>query len=578
MRKLILSLGLVLTGFSAMSQVIFNVEAPASIGGFYDFTSNGDGSSWGLANLAGVQVLDTVMLVDDGTPGIDSYGIDSSAYGCSGSTMNDLTGKIALIRRGSCGFGVKALNAQNAGAVAVIIWNRDETLVNMNGGTEGASVTIPVVFVQASTGDAIVNAMNNGDDVVAFIGDKTGYFGDDVSVFDNKVLRAEFGAKPLALAQNAADLTVPFGAWVYNYGQNDQTGVAVNTVVTRDGVQVYSQTSTPADIFSGDSAYFTTPALALATYQAGEYVVSYNVTYGVTDQFAADNVSSYTFNLGNLWSLVHEDTATTVHVDGYYRANTLPTSQFESCMALKDANASRVATDGAYFGGFAVGVADTATVDLTGFEVALSIYEWNDADITQTNGTFDALNEVATGSYVFPGEDEETTIFIPIEDANTGAPFYRFNDDQTYLICLNSFEPKLYLAFSTADVYDYNVSQDDLLRFPLRNDGTTWSIGFGISPSLALHTATDLNVNENLVEAAAYPNPSKDVITVKVNVSGDATLTVTDLAGRTVSTGSVKINNGQFTTNVAGMNAGTYVFSLEYANGTSSRFNVVVTK
>ncbi len=578
MRKLILSLGLVLTGFSAMSQVIFNVEAPASIGGFYDFTSNGDGSSWGLANLAGVQVLDTVMLVDDGTPGIDSYGIDSSAYGCSGSTMNDLTGKIALIRRGSCGFGVKALNAQNAGAVAVIIWNRDETLVNMNGGTEGASVTIPVVFVQASTGDAIVNAMNNGDDVVAFIGDKTGYFGDDVSVFDNKVLRAEFGAKPLALAQNAADLTVPFGAWVYNYGQNDQTGVAVNTVVTRDGVQVYSQTSTPADIFSGDSAYFTTPALALATYQAGEYVVSYNVTYGVTDQFAADNVSSYTFNLGNLWSLVHEDTATTVHVDGYYRANTLPTSQFESCMALKDANASRVATDGAYFGGFAIGVADTATVDLTGFEVALSIYEWNDADITQTNGTFDALNEVATGSYVFPGEDEETTIFIPIEDANTGAPYYRFNDDQTYLICLNSFEPKLYLAFSTADVYDYNVSQDDLLRFPLRNDGTTWSIGFGISPSLALHTATDLNVNENLVEAAAYPNPSKDVITVKVNVSGDATLTVTDLAGRTVSTGSVKINNGQFTTNVAGMNAGTYVFSLEYANGTSSRFNVVVTK
>ena len=578
MRKLILSLGLVLTGFSAMSQVIFNVEAPASIGGFYDFTSNGDGSSWGLANLAGVQVLDTVMLVDDGTPGIDSYGIDSSAYGCSGSTMNDLTGKIALIRRGQCGFGVKALNAQNAGAVAVIIWNRDETLVNMNGGTEGASVTIPVVFVQASTGDAIVNAMNNGDDVVAFIGDKTGYFGDDVSVFDNKVLRAEFGAKPLALAQNAADLTVPFGAWVYNYGQNDQTGVAVNTVVTRDGVQVYSQTSTPADIFSGDSTYFTTPALALATYQAGEYVVSYNVTYGVTDQFAADNVSSYTFNLGNLWSLVHEDTATTVHVDGYYRANTLPTSQFESCMALKDANASRVATDGAYFGGFAVGVADTATVDLTGFEVALSIYEWNDADITQTNGTFDALNEVATGSYVFPGEDEETTIFIPIEDANTGAPYYRFNDDQTYLICLNSFEPKLYLAFSTADVYDYNVSQDDLLRFPLRNDGTTWSIGFGISPSLALHTATDLNVNENLVEAAAYPNPSKDVITVKVNVSGDATLTVTDLAGRTVSTGSVKINNGQFTTNVAGMNAGTYVFSLEYANGTSSRFNVVVTK
>jgi hypothetical protein len=447
----------------------------------------------------------------------------------------------------------------------------------MNGGTEGASVTIPVVFVDLSTGQAILNSINNGDDVIGFIGDKTGYYGDDLSVFDNAVLRSDFGAKPVALAQNAADLTVPFGAWVYNYGQNDQTGVSVNTVVTRDGTQVYSQTSTPAVIFSGDSAYFTTPALALSSYLAGEYVVSYNITYGQTDEFAADNVSSYTFNLGDLWSLAHEDTGTVVHIDGYYRASTLPTTQFESCMVLKDANASRVATDGAYFGGFAIGATDS-TVTLTGFEVAMSIYEWNDADITITNGTFDNLNEVATGSYVFPGEDVESTIFIPIEDVNTNAPYYRFNDDQAYLICLNSFEPRLYLAFSTEDVYDFNVSQDDLLRFPLRNDGTTWSVGFGISPSLALHTATDLNVNENLVEAAAYPNPSKDVITVKVNASGDATLKVTDLAGRTVSAGSVKINNGQFTTNVAGMNAGTYVFSLEYANGTSSRFNVVVTK
>jgi hypothetical protein len=53
---------------------------------------------------------------------------------------------------------------------------------------------------------------------------------------------------------------------------------------------------------------------------------------------------------------------------------------------------------------------------------------------------------------------------------------------------------------------------------------------------------------------------------------------VTDLAGRTITAHDVTLNNGQFTTNVAGFNAGTYVFSLAYTNGTNSVFKVVVTK
>jgi hypothetical protein len=35
----------------------------------------------------------------------------------------DLTGHVVLIRRGTCPFHIKALNAQNAGAAAVVLYN-----------------------------------------------------------------------------------------------------------------------------------------------------------------------------------------------------------------------------------------------------------------------------------------------------------------------------------------------------------------------------------------------------------------------------------------------------------------------
>lgn len=590
MKKLLLSLGVVAFSGISMAQVIVSIEEPASIAGFPEFKGNNDGSSWGLASLSGTFLLDTVAVPNDGTPGVNAQGNPASATGCNALPAGSLTGKIAMVFRGdggspaigACGFGVKALNCQNAGAVGVIIINRDNTTIAMNGGTEGASVNIPVVMLNLTAGQSILTEDMAGSDVLVLIGDKTGYYANDISIFDNSSLRADFGAKPLDLATNASDLSVPLGTWVYNYGQNDMTGVTINTVITRNGTSVYTQTSTGISILSGDSAYVTTPNLALSSYQAGEYIVTYNLASDSTDEFSADNVSSYVFNLGNLWSLVHEDTATTVHVDGYYRANTLPQSQFESCMRLKDANAARVATDGVYFGGFAIGNADTATLQLTGLEVLASIYQWNDLDQTSAGGTFDNLVEVANGSYQFPGEDVETTVFIPIKNVDTQESFYRLENNQSYLVCITALDPRLYVAYSTKDVYDFNTSDpllgDDLLRFPTRNDGTTWGGGFGISPSVALHTQADLNVAETVLETSAFPNPSKDVVTVKVNANGDATLKVTDLAGRTVSTESVKLVNGQFTTSVAGMNAGQYVFTLNFANGGTSRFNVVVTK
>ena len=92
------------------------------------------------------------------------------ALGCSTMT-NDLTDKIALITRGDCEFGTKILNAENAGAIGAIICNnvpegdpsgRGGT-INMAPGADGASVTIPAVFVSQENCVPLRNALDGGD-------------------------------------------------------------------------------------------------------------------------------------------------------------------------------------------------------------------------------------------------------------------------------------------------------------------------------------------------------------------------------------------------------------------------------
>lgn len=76
----------------------------------------------------------------------------SSTSGCDVADFAGFpAGAVALVQRGGCDFSVKALNAQNAGAVAAIISNDGRPgLVGMIGNTPG--LTIPVVFASSQTG------------------------------------------------------------------------------------------------------------------------------------------------------------------------------------------------------------------------------------------------------------------------------------------------------------------------------------------------------------------------------------------------------------------------------------------
>jgi hypothetical protein len=100
--------------------------------------------------------------------------IDGSDHGCSPLTNPDeLDGQIALIRRGECTFEYKAVQAENAGASAWLVYQDDRVPdhdcsdVYMAAGDSLGFVFIPGAFLPRCVAVAIVPAVAGGVEVAA---------------------------------------------------------------------------------------------------------------------------------------------------------------------------------------------------------------------------------------------------------------------------------------------------------------------------------------------------------------------------------------------------------------------------
>lgn len=84
----------------------------------------------------------------------------SGNEGCEAADFAGFTaGNIALVQRGSCTFAIKATNAYNAGAAAVIIWNNQPGTIN---GTLGNAFTLDIPVVSATQVDGAELAATTG--------------------------------------------------------------------------------------------------------------------------------------------------------------------------------------------------------------------------------------------------------------------------------------------------------------------------------------------------------------------------------------------------------------------------------
>ena len=99
-----------------------------------------------------------------GTSGLVRTGTPASVDdACVAPPAGSLTGKVVLIRRGGCGFAIKAENAQAAGAAGVVLYNNVAGTLNPT--VVGAvPITIPVVAITADDG-ALINATMDAGDV-----------------------------------------------------------------------------------------------------------------------------------------------------------------------------------------------------------------------------------------------------------------------------------------------------------------------------------------------------------------------------------------------------------------------------
>ncbi|QCE40806.1 thrombospondin type 3 repeat-containing protein [Psychroserpens sp. NJDZ02] len=131
------------------------INSPSGIAG--EYVSN-------PTTLFGAEITSVIsgdLILANGTvPFTGSNGVESiiALEGCGPSTV-DMTGKIALVRRGACSFTEKVKAAQVAGAIGVIVMdNVDGALVNMSG--DDGSIVIPAVFVSKVDGDILEAAVS----------------------------------------------------------------------------------------------------------------------------------------------------------------------------------------------------------------------------------------------------------------------------------------------------------------------------------------------------------------------------------------------------------------------------------
>ena len=155
------------------SGYLVTVNSPAGIAG----NKQAVGAYFGLSSFS---LTGSVVLANDG--------VGDPADACQ--PVSNVSGKIALIHRSSCDYGLQVCNAQSAGAVGAIIMDNVTEEPSQIGGSPGCSVTIPVLFITLADGNAIQNALQSGPVNVTMTRSTTIDRDGDI---DNQVVAHEWG-------------------------------------------------------------------------------------------------------------------------------------------------------------------------------------------------------------------------------------------------------------------------------------------------------------------------------------------------------------------------------------------------
>lgn len=138
---------------------------------------------------------------------------------CEINNASFFLGSIAVIERGGCQFGLKALNAQNSGAIAVIIYDNNNSgqPLGMAPGGDGDQVTIPVFSMSGADGNDLVDLVaNTSDNFNATLSS------DNLTITFSSASHVSEGKtqiiSPVMDLSYYSTLNVSFNTWFYNEG------------------------------------------------------------------------------------------------------------------------------------------------------------------------------------------------------------------------------------------------------------------------------------------------------------------------------------------------------------------------
>ena len=290
------SFGSAADGFNGkMNMFLWDAPLPTEetfmfVGGGVDGSYLGVPASFGIPipNEGETPITGMFALLEDNNSNSDG---DDTLDACDPIINgSDLTGNIAVIRRGSCEFGFKINAAENAGAIAVIMVNNvSGPAFVMNPGESGTQVTIPSFMVSRSVGDPLIAALQAGESVQGLLTKEETFLLD--SGLDNEVVIHEYGhGITKRLTGGAADATCLGNEESMDEGWSDY--YALMLTMTEDDL---------AEDAKGFGAYVNGESIDGAGIRIRPYSTSFfvnDLTYGDTNNEA---FISRPHGIGTVW-------------------------------------------------------------------------------------------------------------------------------------------------------------------------------------------------------------------------------------------------------------------------------------
>ncbi len=574
---------------AAASAQFVLVNSPSSIAGAKAFSAAGFGADL----TTGVWTAD-IVFVNDGSA--------NPTQGCNAATNGaDLAGKIALVDRGSCEFGVKCLNAEMAGAIAVVVFNSVANAglgtIVMGAGAVGATVTVPAVMLSYEDGQIIRAEMMNGP-VNMTIGNLQ--FPNDLRIAADRIFNYPNGVIP-ANQVDAGGFAFTPGANVLNRGTEDASDVSLQATITHTpfggstAATVYDESNNLAALDNDSAQVITLPAY-VPSEGTGVYTVTYNVDASVDDspEVNSDQEVTTQFVLSNnvyckgRWDLANNRP---IQTTAFRRG---AGTEVEFMAAFPIAKGLGFKLDSLQFY-----MSSDSTLDkIPAGALSAYVYEWEDINgdvfVSTDEFTIVGFSEInladqttnnawlklpivdyveLEGPAVIPGDNKQYVIGIRYRGAincffgfDGGYDHTAYLDDQFATI---GFTNDIDLPYFLVSAWDDNLNQPDLAAYGLFADNAS---SLAAALYLGEYESSTQDLNKTMVNITMSPNPTSNVLTVEsqfANSTKYVNYLLRDNMGRLVASQQRDLNSNydKTTFDVSQLAAGQYFVIVQTEEG-----------